>query len=240
MIGGKSVLAIIPARGGSKGLPGKNIRPMCGKPLIGWSIFQGLESQYIDEVLVTTDSQEILDIAKQFGANAPFIRPKSLADDDATSIDVLLHAVDYLTKAGRVYDYLVLLEPTSPLRDVSDIDGAIELLIYNELAESVVGVTKVEGAHPSFLFTIQNELLRPMLGMEPNGLRRQDLKDDYYYLEGSIYVSSVTALIERRGFYHADAFPWVVDRYKAIEIDELCDFIAAEALMQAKIQGVLT
>lgn len=239
MIGGKSVLAIIPARGGSKGLPGKNIRPMCGKPLIGWSIFQGLESQYIDEVLVTTDSQEILDIAKQFGANAPFIRPKPLADDDATSIDVLLHAVDYLTKAGRVYDYLVLLEPTSPLRDVSDIDGAIELLINNELAESVVGVTKVEGAHPSFLFTIQNELLRPMLGMEPNGLRRQDLKDDYYYLEGSIYVSSVTALIERRGFYHADAFPWVVDRYKAIEIDELCDFIAAEALMQAKIQGVL-
>jgi len=239
VIGGKSVLAIIPARDGSKGLPGKNIRPMCGKPLIGWSIFQGLESQYIDEVLVTTDSQEILDIAKQFGANAPFIRPKLLADDDASSIDVLLHAVDYLTKAGRVYDYLVLLEPTSPLRDVSDIDGAIKLLINNELAESVVGVTKVEGAHPSFLFTIQNELLRPMLGLQPNGLRRQDLKDDYYYLEGSIYVSSVTALIEHRGFYHTNAFPWVVDRYKAIEIDELCDFIAVEALMQAKIQGVL-
>ena len=239
MIDGKSILAIIPARAGSKGLPGKNIRPMCGKPLIGWSILQGLESQYIDEVLVTTDSQEIVDIANQFGANAPFIRPKSLASDDATSIDLLLHAVDYLTKVGRVYDYLVLLEPTSPLRDISDIDGAIKLLINNELAESVVGVTKAEEAHPSFLFTIQNELLKPMLLTQPNGLRRQDLKDDYYYLEGSIYVSSVKALIERRGFYHTDTLPWVVDRYKAIEIDELSDFISAVALMQAKIQGVL-
>lgn len=239
MIGGKSVLAIIPARVGSKGLPGKNTRIMCGKPLIGWSISQGLESQYIDEVLVTTDSQDILNIAKQFGANAPFIRPKSLADDDATSIDVLLHAVDYLAKAGRVYDYLVLLEPTSPLRDVSDIDGAIELLVNNDIAESVVGVTRAEVTHPSFLFTIQNELLSPMQAMELDGLRRQDLKVDYYYLEGSIYVSSVKALMERRGFYHADTLPWVVDRYKAIEIDELCDFIAVEALMQAKIQGVL-
>jgi len=239
VIGGKSVLAIIPARGGSKGLPGKNIRIMCGKPLIGWSISQGLESQYIDEVLVSSDSQDILDIAKQCGANAPFIRPKSLADDDVTSIDVLLHAVDYLAKGGCVYDYLVLLEPTSPLRDVSDIDGAIELLVNNEIAESVVGVSRVEGAHPSFLFTIQNELLRPTRGIEPNGLRRQDLKDDYYYLEGSIYASSVNALTERRGFYHADTLPWVVDRYKAIEIDELCDFIASEALMKAKIQGVL-
>jgi len=238
VINRKSILAIIPARAGSKGLPGKNIRPMCGKPLIGWSILQGLESQYIDEVLVTTDSQEILDIANQFGANTPFIRPKSLASDDATSIDLILHAVDYLTKAGRIYDYLVLLEPTSPLRDISDIDGAIELLINNELAESVVSVTKAEEAHPSFLFTIHNELLRPMLGIEPNGLRRQDLKEDYYYLEGSIYVSSIKALIEHQGFYHTETLPWVVDRYKAVEIDELSDFISAEALMQAKIQGV--
>lgn len=239
MISGKSVLAIIPARGGSKGLPGKNIRSMCGKPLICWSILQGLESQYIDEVLVTTDSQEILDIARKCGANTPFLRPKSLAKDDVSSVDVLIHAVDYLSEAGRVYDYVVLLEPTSPLRDVSDVDGAIELLINNELSKSIVGVTKVEGAHPSFLFTIQNELLKPMLGMEPNGLRRQDLKEEFYYLEGSIYVSSVSALTERRGFYHADTLPWVVDRYKAIEIDELCDFVAAEALMEAKLQGAL-
>lgn len=235
MIKGKSVLAIIPARDGSKGLPGKNILPMCGKPLIAWSILQGLESQYIDEVLVTTDSKKILDIAKQFGANAPFIRPKPLADDDATSIEVLLHGIDYLAKAGRTYDFLVLLEPTSPLRDVSDIDGAIELLTNNELAESVVGVAKVEGAHPSFLFTIQNDLLTPFKNGDPNGLRRQDLRDDYYYLEGSIYVSSIATLKERRGFYHAGTMPWVVERYKAIEIDELCDFIATEALMHAKL-----
>ena len=239
MINEQKVLAIIPARGGSKGLPEKNIRPICGKPLIGWSILQGLESQYIDEVVVTTDSQKILNIAKQFGANVPFIRPKSLADDDASSIDVLLHAVDYLAQVGREYDYVVLLEPTSPLRDISDIDGAIELLSSNELAESVVGVTKVEGSHPSFMFTVHNKLLRPMLGLQPNGLRRQDLKDDYYHLEGSIYVSRVAALRECHGFYHTNTLPWFVDRYKAIEIDELCDFIASEALMNAKIQGLL-
>ena len=240
MIGKKKVLAIIPARSGSKGLPGKNIRVMCGKPLISWSILQALDSKYIDEVLVTSDSEEILDIAKRFGANTPFIRPQSLASDDVSSIDVLLHSIDYLNKAGRFYDYLVLLEPTSPLRDVSDIDGALERLFSNKLAKSIVSVTRAEGSHPSFLFTIQNESLIPMLDLQPNGLRRQALKDDYYYLEGSIYVSSVPALIEHCGFYHSYTLPWVVDRYKAIEIDELCDFIAAESLMEAKIKGLLT
>ena len=112
MIANKNVLAIIPARFGSKGLPGKNIRPICGKPLIVWSIIQGLESKYIDEVIVTTDSQEIANIANQYGAKTPFIRPDSLATEDASSIDVIFHAIDYLSNAGSAYDYIVLLEPS--------------------------------------------------------------------------------------------------------------------------------
>jgi len=241
MIKGKRVLAIIPARGGSKGLPGKNIRDLCGKPLIAWSIEQGLACEYVDTVLVSTDSEEIATIAVQHGATVPFLRPAALAEDAASSIDVLLHAVDYLASIGESYDYVVLLEPTSPLRDVSDIAGALELLMGmgSGYSESVVGVAKVEASHPSFLFVVQDGLLRPMSGSQPTGLRRQDLKEDFYYLEGSIYVSSVASLRRYKSFYHAATAPWVVDRYKAIEIDELSDFIAAEALMKAKLEGIL-
>lgn len=239
MIKEKKVLAIIPARGGSKGLPGKNIRDMCGKPLIAWSISQGLSSQYVDKVLVSTDSKEIATVAQHYGASVPFLRPDLLAGDNASSIDAILHAVDYLASQGEAYDYVLLLEPTSPLRDASDISGALELLLNSERVESVVGVTKAEGSHPSFLFSIQNGFVSPMLGLLPTGLRRQDLHEEYYYLEGSVYASSVDSLRNNKSFYHAATAPWIVERYKSIEIDELCDFIAAEALMKAKLEGTL-
>jgi len=239
MINSKSVLAVIPARGGSKGLPLKNIRKMCGKPLIAWSIEKARESKFIDEIIVTTDSREIADIAEQFGASVPFLRPDTLSGDKATSIDVLLHAINYMSEIGADYDYVVLLEPTSPLRDVSDIDGAIAALEKNQHAKSIVGVVEAEASHPSFLFNIKDDLLCPMLGTQPNGMRRQDLQDSYFYLEGSIYVSGIKDIKEYKSFYHAKTAPWVVQRYKSIEIDELSDFIAAEALMKAKIDGVL-
>lgn len=239
MIDGKRVLAIIPARSGSKGLPGKNVRDLCGKPLIAWSIEQGLACEYIDTVLVSTDGEEIAAIAAQCGARVPFLRPAVLAGDAASSIDVLLHAIDYLEGLGEIYDYIVLLEPTSPLRDVLDISEALELLIGSEGVESVVGVTKAEASHPSFLFVVQDGLLRPMSGSQPTGLRRQDIKEDYYYLEGSVYASSVASLRENKSFYHAATAPWIVDRYKAFEIDELLDFIVVQAVMKAKLEGVL-
>ncbi len=239
MIEGGRVLAIIPARGGSKGLPGKNVRDLCGKPLIAWSIEQGLACEYVDTLLVSTDSEEIATIAAQHGASVPFLRPAALAGDAASSIDALLHAIDYLAVIGDDYDYVVLLEPTSPLRDVSDISGALELLIESNGAESVAAVARAEASHPSFLFVVQSGLLRPMSGSQPTGLRRQDIKKDYYYLEGSVYASSVATLRENKSFYHAATAPWIVDRYKAFEIDELIDFIAVEALMKAKLEGVL-
>lgn len=239
MINGKRVLGIVPARGGSKGLPGKNIRDLCGKPLIAWSIEQGLACEYIDKVLVSTDSEEIAAIAIQYGATVPFLRPADLAVDTASSIDVLFHALDYLGSHSELFDYVVLLEPTSPLRDVADIVGALELLVNSRHAESVVGVAKVEASHPSFLFVVQDGVLQPMAGSQPTGLRRQDLQEDFYYLEGSIYACSVASLRKYKSFYHAATTPWVVNRYKATEIDELSDFIVAEALMKAKLEGVL-
>lgn len=239
MIDGKRVLAIVPARSGSKGLPGKNVRDLCGKPLIAWSIEQGLACKYVDTVLVSTDSEEIATIAVQYGASVPFIRPAALAGDRASSIDVVLHAIDHFAGLGDTYNYVVLLEPTSPLRDASDISGALELLIGSGCLESVVGVAKVEASHPAFLFVVQNGLLCPMSGSQPTGLRRQDLKEDFYYLEGSVYVSSVTSLRKNKSFYHAATAPWIVDRYKALEIDELIDFIVVDAVMKAKLEGVL-
>ena len=239
MINCKRVVAIIPARSGSKGLPGKNVRELCGKALIAWSIEQGLACEYIDKVLVSTDSEEIANIAARHGASIPFLRPKALAGDETSTMDVLLHALDHLSSTGELYDYVVLLEPTSPLRDVADIAGALELLVGSECAESVVGVSKAEASHPSFLFAVQDGLLHPMTGSQPTGLRRQDLKENFYYLEGSIYVSGVPSLRNNKSFYHDATAPWLVERYKAIEIDELSDFIVVEALMNAKFKGIL-
>lgn len=239
MINNQRVLAIIPARSGSKGLPRKNIRAFCGKPLLVWSIEQGKACKYIDRLLVSTDSEEIADLARENGATVPFIRPADLSLDTSSTADVLLHAIDYLRSSGEVFDYLVLLEPTSPLRDITDIGGALEALVANPEAGSIVGVAKAEATHPAFLFTVQERFLRPILGNQPTGLRRQDLKDDYFFLEGSIYVSTVESFGRHKSFYHPATMAWVVDRYKAVEIDELSDFIVAEALMKAKLEGRL-
>jgi len=237
MIGTGRVLAVVTARGGSKGLPGKNLRPLNGKPLIAWTIQQGLACGSIDSLVVSTDDRAIADVAETYGARVPYLRPAHLASDSASSMDVLLDVLDRLGDAGEQYDYLVLLEPTSPLRDVSDIDGALRLLA--EGAQSVVGVARAENAHPSFLMAVRDGLLRPMLQAQPTGLRRQDLVGEYFYLEGSVYASRVDTFRERKSFYHDCTTPWIVEPYKAIEIDNLSDFIAADALMKAKLDGVL-
>jgi CMP-N-acetylneuraminic acid synthetase len=238
MIGGERVLAVVTARGGSKGLPGKNTRPLCGKPLVAWSIEQGLECPLIDAVVVSTDSDAIAEVARAFGARVPFLRPPRLAEDTSASVDVLLHALDHLESLGERYGFLVLLEPTSPLREVSDITGALELLRDGDV-ESVVGVARAESSHPAFLMRLEGGRLRPMGGVQPTALRRQDLADEYFFLEGSVYASRVSSLRARRSFYHESTAPWVVDRYKAVEIDELSDFVVAEALMNARRAGIL-
>ena len=237
MIDGKRVLSVVTARGGSKGLPGKNMRQFGGKPLITWSIEQGLACDLVDSVVVSTDSPAIADVAARCGARVPFLRPAHLAGDTASNIDVLLHAIDHLESLGERYEYVVLLEPTSPLRDVSDISGALTLLA-DGAAESVVGVARAESAHPAFLMRIEDGLLQPMSGSQPTGLRRQELTEEYFYIEGSVYASRVSSLRARKSFYHERTSPWIVDRYKAIEIDELSDFVAAQALLNAKLEGV--
>ena len=239
MIGGNRIVAVITARGGSKGLPGKNLRPMLGKPLVGWTIEQALAcGGAFDAIIVTTDDPAIAAAAQRFGAEVPFLRPPHLATDEASSIDVVLHALNSLSGAGRPFDIVVLLEPTSPLREPSDIVGGLELLVGAPDIDSVVSVARAESLHPAFLYRIEAGLLRPHTGQQPTGLRRQDLAP-LYFLDGSLYVSRVPALRERRSFYHARTAPWPVARYKSHEVDELSDFIAVEALLAARHEGRL-
>lgn len=139
----KKTLAIIPARGGSKGIPYKNIMNINGKPLIAYSIEAAKQSKYIDYILVSTDDDKIKEVSLQYGASVPFLRPEEISNDTAKSIDVVIHGINYLKESGEEFDYVVLLQPTSPLRTSQDIDEAIEILIKNE-KESLVSVCEVE------------------------------------------------------------------------------------------------
>ena len=205
----QKVLALVPARKGSKGLPGKNLKLLFNKPLIAWSINTALKSKYVDDVVVSTDCNEISDISGQFGAEVPFIRPEHLCTDEAKSSDVVLHALEWLEKRNRIYDIIVLLEPTSPLREIDDIDGAIDLM-EKENASSVVGVCAAEAFHPAFLFTVNEKFrLSPFSSSQSGSIRRQDL-ETIYYLEGTIYCSKTYSFKKKKSFYHEDTIGYVV------------------------------
>ncbi len=238
MINEKKILAIIPARGGSKGLPGKNIKEMLGKPLIAWTIEQGLNSKYIDKLIVSTDDQNIAEISKKYGAVVPFIRPFGLAKDDTKTIDVIFHALDFFERENSIFDILILLEPTSPLRESKDIDNALEKLFYTSKAESIVGVSKVEGAHPDFLVKLESGFLRPYKNKDFNVMRRQDIEDLFFY-EGSLYISYITSLKKRKNFYHEKTLGYIMPKWKSYEVDDLSDFIIIEALLRAHKEGLL-
>lgn len=230
----KKILAIIPARGGSKGLLKKNIRSLCGKPLIAWSIEQSKDSKYIDEIFVSTDSLEIADIAEKFGVKVPELRPDELAQDTSTSMDVILYTIDLMEKQGKTFDIIAMVEATSPLRESSDLDFAIEKLINTENAESIVGVSKTEGAHPDFLaYKKESDFIKPFGKDEFVFKRRQEI-EDLYFFEGSLYISYLTSLKERKSFYHNKTLGYEMPKYKSFEVDDIVDFKVIEALMTAK------
>jgi len=230
----KTFLAIIPARGGSKGLPGKNIKEICGKPLIAWSIEAGLSSKYIDKVVVSTDNEKIASVARKYGGQVPFLRPEGLAGDAATTFDTLKHAIEFYRESlGEIYDYIVLLEPTSPLREVKDIDLAIETLLASA-AQSIVGVCKTESQNPAFLVLQDNRgFVSGYENKDMKVLRRQEIQDVYFF-EGTIYISDTEALLQNKSFYHQATLAYEVPKYKSLEIDDMDDFIMIEAIMKHK------
>lgn len=238
MINGKRILALVPARAGSKGLPDKNIRPLGGKPLLAWPIEAALASHYIDKVIISTDSQVYADIAKTYGAEVPFMRPDELASDLAPSIGFMLHAIQSLKDRGESFDYLVLLEPTSPLTEASDIDGALEELLKNEGdATAAIGIAMMETQHPAYaVMRDEMGLISPLSGSDFANLpRRQDL-EPVFVLDGSFYISTIEALISEKSFCHSQTLGIVTERHKAFEVDDLIDFICIEAILKHRLK----
>jgi len=226
MINGKSVLAIIPARGGSKGVPRKNIRDLAGKPLIAWTIEAAKASQYIDRLVLSSDDAEIIGVAQAHGCEAPFVRPAELARDETPGIDPILHALQALPG----YDYVVLLQPTSPLRTGEDIDGCLARC-EEKNAPACVSVTEPDH-HPQWMYTLDNrETLQPI--SEQRAVRRQDLPE-VYALNGAVYVARTKWLNETHSFLGTGALGYVMPAYRSIDIDTEQDLAMASCLMQQK------
>ncbi len=233
----RTILGIIPARGGSKGLPGKNVRELSGKPLIAWSIERALTSKFIDKVIVTTDDSEIEEISKQYGAEVPFTRPAYLAGDTTSMLDVVLHATDFYKDRNITFDYIALLEPTSPLRKEGDIDSAIEELIdHEEEADGLVSVGEVHLEHPSIMKGIDGGYVRPIEISTENVTRRQDL-DKVFFPYGVIYLVKTEKLIANKTFYQERTIPYFIERWQNYEVDDVYDFVCIEAVMNHEMEG---
>ena len=232
MIDGKKIIAIVPARQGSKGLAKKNIIDFLGKPLLVWSIEAALQSKYVDRIIVSTDSTEIAGVGEKFGADIPFIRPSYLSEDSSTSVDVICHAIEFMSeKLGENFDFVMLLEPTSPLRTSEDVDLALEKLIGSPDARSLVSVGESESQHDTLQFNITES---EFISVEPASkkfvhMRRQDLSRSYF-LDGSIYLSYIHTLFEFASFVHGKTLTLSLPKWKNIEIDDEYDYVMALAL----------
>lgn len=233
MINDLQVLAIVPARSGSKGLPSKNTRILADKPLIQFSLEAGLQSSLVDEVVLTSDCEKCVNLAKQLGATVPFIRPKHLSSDETTSFEVIEHVLAHLSSKGKTFDIFVLLEPTSPLRDAQDVDKAIASMISSQ-KESLVSVCRSEDQHPNFIFQIDSDgCLQTWSKKNFLPTRRQDVSPAYF-LDGSLYISTTEVFLSKKTFCHEKTLAYIVPKWKSFEIDDLTDFICVEAIFKER------
>jgi N-acylneuraminate cytidylyltransferase len=223
------ILALIPARGGSKRLPGKNIRLLGGKPLIAWSIDVAKNIPEICDILVSTDDTTIADIAQNKEALVPWLRPSELATDTASSVDVVIHALDWYEGEYGVVDGLLLLQPTSPFRSRETLVQAIRLFDEN-LGKSVISVSPAS-CHPLWCFEIQDQFLSPFVGQGGMNLRSQDLPPAYV-VNGSLYLVNPKILRSQHSLFGVSMLPLLVDRpEQAIDIDTEWDWKIAEAAL---------
>ena len=232
MIGNKTVLGLIPARGGSKGLPGKNIRPLCGKPLIAWSIEKANLSKYLDMVLVTTDCQHIAGVAREYGAYVPFLRPSQFATDQSSTYDAIRHAIEYLQlKEAKKFDFIALIEPTSPLREDDDIDLMMEhLYMMSADFDSIISIGEVD-EHPSIVRRVEGTKLYPFSSELLQNNRRQD-NEPAYFPYGVAYIAKTDVLLAKNTFYTQRCTYFKIKRYQRYEIDDIYNFLCVERIMQ--------
>ena len=224
-------LGLILARGGSKRLPRKNVLPMAGKPLLAWTVAAAKAASRLDRVILSTDDDEIAAVGREYGAEVPFTRPPELASDTASGLDVILHALRTLAERGEHYDYVVILQPTSPLRSAQDIDGAIELLLERH-ADAVVSVCETDHP-PEWSNTLPND--RSMAQFYRPGIRStrsQDLPRSYR-LNGAVYVYSCDRAL-RSGSLNMDdnCYAYIMPRERSVDIDSAIDFEIAQLFLQ--------
>lgn len=231
MIGTRKVLALIPARGGSKGVPGKNILPICGKPLIQWTIDAARVSRYIDRLILSSDDDEIMSVAAAGGCEIPFRRDASLSGDTASSIDVVIDALERVPG----YDIVVLLQPTSPLRSANDIDGAIEHLELNS-AQACVTVREAE-EHPYLTFYADEQGCLAHYVTPPAGtpMRRQDLPVAWC-LNGAVYALRTESFLKNRSFLTARTIFYPMPAERSLDIDTPSDVERLINVVQNMIQ----
>lgn len=224
MIENNRVMALIPARGGSKGIKGKNVINLEGKPLIAYTIDAAKDSKYIDEIYVSTDSEEIANVSIEYGAKIPFLRPAELASDTSKTIDAVCHFVDEMRLRGETFDVLVLLQPTGPLRTSEDIDDALELFCKSNF-KSVVSISEVN-ENPVLMRRV-DEFGNMSKVLDLNStVRRQDM-EKMYRVNGSIYINSIKEINFNTSF-NDNEVPFIMSKQNSVDIDEYVDLEVAK------------
>ncbi|MBN1788101.1 MAG: acylneuraminate cytidylyltransferase family protein [Sedimentisphaerales bacterium] len=225
------IICIIPARGGSKGLPRKNVLKICGKSLIAYTIEQALASKYIDTVLVSTEDEEIAKIAKSCGGEVPFMRPMELAQDDTPVTDALLHGLKWFEDKGQNFDIVVMLHTTSPLRAVEDIDSCIVKLV-EEKADNVFSVTdSYRNPYFNMVEIVDGKVVQVKTGNYPS---RQSAPP-VYDLNASVYVWWKDVLKKKPGVYYENSKVYLMPRERSVDIDDEIDFELVKLLMEKKL-----
>lgn len=228
------LIGIIPARSGSKGLIDKNIKTLIGKPLMAYTIETALKSEVFDKLIVSTDSQEYAEIARFYGAEVPFLRPKDLSGDEATTNDVIVDVIERLKECGEKFDSLMILQPTSPLRKIEDIVSSINLL-NEKSANAVISLCEMDHS-PLYAGFVPEDLRIDGFIKKKISSRRQDLPK-YYHPNGAIYLAKVDYFMEYRDLYQDKCYAYIMDKRRSVDIDDQFDFEFAEFILKNLIKG---
>ena len=226
----KKILCVITARSGSKGLKNKNILKLGNKPLVYWPLKAAKMSKLIDDIYLSTDSNKIMNVAKQLKLPIRPLRTSLLSKDTTSSVDVVISVIDLLKKENIFFDYIILLEPTSPFTSSKDIDESIKKIINNKKANALVTITENIISHPVFNFKLlKNNFLNSYNTKPYSPIRRQDL-NKLYYIEGSIYISKIASLYKTKNFCNNRTIGMIMPKYKSIEIDDYIDLLFARTI----------
>lgn len=233
------ILAFIPARAGSRRIPNKNIKPLCGKPLIAYTIEVAKKSKYVSRIVVSTDSEEIAVVAKNYGAEVPFLRPPEISQADSTEIEFFDHALNwFLENEGYVPDLIVLLYPTSPFRKAESIDKAIEEILRHPEADSLRSVKKCS-EHPYKMWVIEDGYLKPFV----KNTEKKDMHTLSYHLlpevyiqNASIYITKPATIKNKRSPTGEIIVPFIMDEIESVDVNTPLDFMFAEMLLKEKLK----